>query len=52
MQAKLDEKGLTTCIHRISKKHFVFLINGEAVKAFKTRQTINKIIEKLFKENE
>lgn len=51
MQAQLDELGLTTCISRISKKHFVFTINGEAIKAFRSRQAINKRIEKIYKNN-
>lgn len=51
MQSDLDILGITTCIERISKKHFVFLVNGEAVKAFKSRQSINLRIEKLFKKH-
>ena len=50
MQAMLDELGYTTCIDRVSKKHFVLTINGEAIKAFKRRQSCNKRIEKLLNE--
>ena len=52
MQGKLDELGMITNIHHIGKKHFELLLNGEVKKKYKTRQSCNRQIEKLYKENE
>ena len=51
MQGKLDEIGLMTNIHHIGKKHFELLLNGEVKKTYKTRQSCNRQIEKLFNQN-
>ena len=52
MQGKLDEIGLMTNIHHVGKKNFEFLLNGEVKVKYKTRQSCNRQIEKLYKENE
>lgn len=51
MAGKLDEIGIMTGISRVSKKHFVFYVNGEAVRSFRNRQSCNLRIEKLFEKN-
>lgn len=49
MQGHLDEAGLMTSIDEVGRKHFIFYLNGEAKKQYKTRKSCNKQIEKLFK---
>lgn len=51
MAGELDEIGIMTGISRVSKKHFVFYVNGEAVRSFRNRQSCNLRIEKLFEKN-
>ncbi len=56
MAGQLDQIGLMTNIHHIGKKHYEFLVNGEVKKSYKTRQSCNRQINKLynnkFKSNE
>ena len=52
MQSELDKYGFITNINRVSNKHFVLLINGEAVKSFKKRQSANLRIQKLYEQTQ
>lgn len=49
MQGFLDKVGMMTAIDEVGKKHFIFYLNGEAKKHYKTRKSCNKQIEKLYK---
>lgn len=50
MQGFLDRVGMLTSIDAVGKKHFIFYLNGEAKKHYKTRKSCNKQIENLFKQ--
>lgn len=48
MQGFLDQVGLMTSIVAFGDRNFIFYLNGEAKKHYKTRRSCNKQIEKLF----
>lgn len=48
MQGFLDKIGLMTSIDEVGKKHFIFYLNGEAKKTYRTRKSCNNQISKLF----
>ena len=50
LQGELDKIGYMTAIVRQEKKNFLFIINGEIIKSFKKRESINKRIKKLHNE--
>lgn len=49
MQGFLDKVGIMTSIDEVGKKHFIFYINGEAKKHYRTRRSCNRQIEIIFK---
>lgn len=51
MQGFLDRVGMLTSIDAVGRKHFIFYLNGEAKKHYKTRKSCNKQIEKLYNEH-
>jgi len=51
MMAHLDNCGLITAIVRINRRHFTFLVNGTAVKTYKTRNSCNRQLLKLHQQN-
>lgn len=51
MQGLLDKVGMMTAIDEVGKKHFIFYLNGEAKKIYRTRKSCNRQIEKLFNKN-
>lgn len=51
MQGFLDKVGLMTAVDEVGKNHFIFYLNGEAKKHYKTRRSCNRQIEKLYNNN-
>lgn len=47
---KLDEHGVHTHIERVDKKYYNLILNGEIVKAAKTRRTLNKRLLNIYNE--
>ena len=51
MQGFLDKVGMMTAIDEVGKKHFIFYLNGEAKKTYRTRKSCNNQIFKLFNQH-
>lgn len=51
MMGLLDSIGFVISIDRVSKNQFTFLVNGTAEKSYKTRNSCNRQLEKLFNQN-
>ncbi len=49
--SELDSKGLMVSIVRVCEKNYNFIINGEIVKNYKKRESANKRLLKLQKQN-
>lgn len=49
LQSELDNEGILTAIVREGEKTYTFIINGEVIKCFKKRSSINRRLEKLHK---
>ena len=50
LQRKLDDFGFLTCINRIiTNKRYEVIINGEVIKAYKTRRSAKNFIIRKFK---
>lgn len=50
LMTKLDERGVHTHIERVDKKFYNLILNGEIVKAAKTRRTLNKRLLNIYNE--
>lgn len=48
---ELDSKGIMISIVRVCEKNYNFIINGEIVKNYKKRESANKRLLKLQKQN-
>ena len=51
MMGFLDSVGFVISIDRVSKKQFTFLVNGTAERSYKTRNSCNRRLEKLYKKH-
>ncbi|MFB9099008.1 MULTISPECIES: hypothetical protein [Flavobacterium] len=51
IQSDLDKIGLMTAIVREGAKTYTFIINGQVIKCFKRRDSINRRLLKLHKKH-